>query len=326
MSKVRNPYIDVYKYYLAACVVLSHTRALAPFFPKLDYWLFHGLWKTGIPSFLFISGYYFSINEKEGYQKLWLKKLFKIYSIWTIVYLPTLYLIPNLEKGIGFWIDYFFFGFYHLWYIISLIVGVFLLSFVRKMRPLFIFLTSSLVFLLGLWIQYLSQDSLGSRFIFLSTMDTHNLYRNGLFYSFPVFAMGYAVHRGRFFAKFSKKMIAFLVFISLALNFLEFWQLEISGIHQSYYTDLFLTGPIFTIFFIGLCIKLGKKSPVKWSKSLADQAIVLHVSHAIFIFLIRYSVISKFLPSNFYGLLSLLFAMLFSFIIYSNKKLHRALF
>ncbi len=172
---------------MAVFVVCLHLHVLRDLYPLLSYVLVNGLFRMGVPVFLIISGYFFFYVNDIAKLKKWCFRIFLLYAIWSVVYIPfwkenERYLINIL------------FGYHHLWYLIGTLFAGLLLYVLRNIPAKRLFLILIVCFCCGYMIQYL-----GNSHYFEGKADViFNLfpaYRNFLFVCFPFLGIGFLIKK-----------------------------------------------------------------------------------------------------------------------------------
>ena len=177
--------LDLMKFIMALLVVGIHTE---PF--GFNIWLDRGygiITRACVPFFFITRGYLFFIKEKDPVK--YLKRIFILYAVWSIVFLPfDLPLLSTMTPG-EILVRYLWNGNGHgLWYLCGTLTG-FIITYTlsRYLKPKTV-LTIGIVFLVigcmkSTWAPLFSSllhvnipDFLGSR--------------NGLFYGFPYLSLG----------------------------------------------------------------------------------------------------------------------------------------
>ena len=131
--------IDIARYVSALLVVCIHTFPFLEISETFNTYFIHTVCRLAVPFFFTTSGFFFFRNydsENEDLNETRLKKalirLFRIYLIWTIIYLP--YTIFDYTHT-GFHIKYLFTyvrdfflngSYYHLWFI-PMLIGIYIL-------------------------------------------------------------------------------------------------------------------------------------------------------------------------------------------------------
>lgn len=128
--------IDIARYVSALLVVCIHTFPFLEISETFNTYFIHTVCRLAVPFFFTTSGFFFFRNydsENEDLNETRLKKalirLFRIYLIWTIIYLP--YTIFDYTHT-GFHIKYLFTyvrdfflngSYYHLWFLPALMLA-----------------------------------------------------------------------------------------------------------------------------------------------------------------------------------------------------------
>ncbi|WP_363315977.1 acyltransferase family protein, partial [Chryseobacterium sp.] len=142
---MRSLSIDILKIILSFFVVFLHMHVLRDSYPSLSYVLVNGLFRIAVPVFLIITGYYFFYIDTRDKLRKWLIRIFLLYAIWTVVYIP-------------FWKDdryvlNILFGYHHLWYLIgTFFSGIILFNF-RKKSACTLFIAILILFCIGYSLQ-----------------------------------------------------------------------------------------------------------------------------------------------------------------------------
>ena len=211
---IRNAYypiVDVVKCVMAIFVVAIHTHPQSIIgSPSLENLILRA-YQMAVPYFFVVSGFFLGNKiwgqEPLQYVRRWLKHVFVLYTIWTVLYLPyTLY---------GFWIEQtkvttavivFARNFllvgenymsWPLWYLLGMLVaGIIIYLFLRLglgLKP--IIGCAVLLLLVGAWLDYNHDNDVMHPIVqvyfrlFKST-------RNGLFQGFPYMVMGLMIAKG----------------------------------------------------------------------------------------------------------------------------------
>ncbi|GAL77618.1 acyltransferase family protein [Algibacter lectus] len=197
----RNITLDYTKLILSFLVVAIHNPILTelPFVSNL---ISNGIARIAVPCFFVINGLYLGkVVETPLSVKKYLKKLFKFYLVWMLIYSPPFYLFgfkDTIEKSIVLNIVSVFFGYWHLWYIIGLMGGVWLLYVFkqRKLKDQNIIIIAVLFFLIG-WALQQARLFLPEATGNLGSLIRANFYsRNFIFMGFPLITVGYYLKKG----------------------------------------------------------------------------------------------------------------------------------
>lgn len=265
---MRNLAVDVLKIILAFFVVFLHMHLLRDFYPSLSYVLVNGLFRIGVPVFLIITGYYFYHVDDINKLKKWLIRIFLLYSIWSIIY------IPFWKEGKVF--INILFGYHHLWYLIGTFFAGIILFLLKNKSPQFLILTILFLFGCGYMIQML-----GNLHYFNGELDVAlNLfpsYRNFLFVCFPFLGIGFLIKKLNIDVK--QKPSLLLVTGSVALVVLEaFFNYKVIGLDKKESIDLLISLLIACPILFLYC----KSIPVKTdSKILASISTAIYLVHPL---------------------------------------------
>lgn len=203
-SVERNITLDYFKIILSILVINIHAPFVSIYPPEeSSFWhqtgyvcgwmVSHGVTKIAVPLFFIINGFFLDLTNNSKLVR-YLKRLFIMYIVWSLFYLPSYY--PYLDTAT--FIRVFITGFFHLWYLPGLIGAVILLFVINKIiKNKFILIVIAItLFVLGYYIQM--QDPY---------TDIERIkYRNFLFFGFPFVLFGYLL-KGLDFAKYKKTII-----------------------------------------------------------------------------------------------------------------------
>ena len=211
---IRNAYypiVDVVKCVMAIFVVAIHTHPQSIIgSPSLENLILRA-YQMAVPYFFVVSGFFLGNKiwgqEPLQYVRRWLKHVFVLYAIWTVLYLPyTFY---------GFWIEQtrvttavivFARNFllvgenymsWPLWYLLGMLVaGVIIYLFLRLglgLKPIIV--CAVLLLLVGAWLDY-NHDNDVMNPIVQAYFRLFKSTRNGLFQGFPYMVMGLMIAKG----------------------------------------------------------------------------------------------------------------------------------
>ena len=157
MNKKKYAAIDIAKYIAALLVVCIHTYPFIDISETFNTYWMHIVCRMAVPFFFTVSGFFFfkkwSENEEDNLVALkeFIKRLLRIYGIWTIIYLP-LTIVNYISAGapwysvIGWLRDLILNGsYYHLWFFPALIIGTVIVYELYKRKGLMETLKLSLI-------------------------------------------------------------------------------------------------------------------------------------------------------------------------------------
>lgn len=106
----------------------------------LNYFVVHVLTRLGVPFFFLVSGFFLQKKIQDVQNvKAYLARIFQLYVIYTVLYLPQI--VYDYRKAGGFWVwnlldfvrNFFLVGSYtQLWYFVGLIVATLLLYWLKN--------------------------------------------------------------------------------------------------------------------------------------------------------------------------------------------------
>ncbi|MEY8759404.1 acyltransferase family protein [Chryseobacterium tongliaoense] len=261
----RSLSIDVLKIILAFFVVFLHMHLLRDTYPELSYVLVNGLFRIGVPVFLIITGYYFYHIDTADKLKKWLVRLFLLYALWSLIYIP-------IWKEDDSWVMNIIFGYHHLWYLIGTFFAGIMLFFLRKKSTVTLVVISLVLFCCGYCIQLW-----GNLHPFTGNMDStlnaYPLYRNFLFVCFPFLSVGFLIKKLDIDVKLKPSL--FQVMLVIGLVMLEaFFNYKIIGLDKKDSIDL-----LFSLMIACPVVFLYGKNKI----FLSDSKILANLSTAIYL-------------------------------------------
>ena len=275
--------LDIMKYVMAIIVVAIHTRPEYSFESETVRALFESVYSIAVPYFFIASGFLlfrkiiFPLNsEGEARILAYIKRIFKLYVIWTIIYLPFTFYgfykdsVSPLKSIIIFIRNVAFVGenfmSWPLWYLLALIIAVCIIYVLMKYRfpMLWIVGLSILVAFIGYILDYCNENGIMQTItdlyysIFLKT-------RNGFFVGFLYVSLG------MFLAKTKKISLgAFACCLIIGLIGYAF--------HLPFFNVLVVLG----LFGISVSIRLEKVNP-RVSCRFRKMSTIIYFTHMIFV-------------------------------------------
>lgn len=217
ISITRNARIDLLKLALALMIVALH--ADNPGSPSyLNHIFVNGIFRIAVPIFFIINGFYLFNRISNGYSLIpWVRRLLFMYTLWMLLYMPFYY--PHgSEKYISF-VFKLLTGYVQFWYLIALLLAGILLFLLRKRPDIELIIISLVLYGVGLILQYISfysQSEIG-----LLIQKHYFIYRNFLFFAFPMATIGYIIRKRDLVEKWRHISNRWLVLIGLLLIILE---------------------------------------------------------------------------------------------------------
>lgn len=242
----RNVAIDVLKLILAFMVVGLHVGIGGEF-------LTNGLFRIAVPLFLLINGYYFFPILSKGNEISWLKRLVSLYCIWMLIYSYFWFHIPDatVQSYINL-LRVMFIGYHHLWYVSGMIGAAIILIFLKKSNNIQLITLATLLFLIGVIIQYSGNYHYFKGSYLDNLFNQHFSHRNFLFFSLPFFVIGYLINKYSVQTKIGFRLSVFLSGIGLTLLLLEsitnYQQPTRDGGFDNYFSLIIVCPAIFILF------------------------------------------------------------------------------
>lgn len=258
----RNVTLDYYKLFLSFWIVVIH---MGPMFNSeiLSWFTSESIARIAVPSFFLINGFYFAnkVNKMKDIIK-YLMHLLIIYIVWAAIYLK--YYIS--ADAFTF---YCFNGFFHLWYVPALIVGIIMLVLLKKIvrKDLIILIIGILLYIIG----------------YVMEFEATFLYevRNGIYFGFPLIAIGYYCRTMDIANKIKTSYIIIALIIGILALFAESYLIYTISTKGR---DLYLSSLIVAPTAIMLTIKYPKyKKGELYTTYLAHLGSAIYFCHFLVI-------------------------------------------
>ncbi|MET7016310.1 acyltransferase family protein [Uliginosibacterium flavum] len=261
--KNRNVSLDVLKMMMALMVVGIHTR---PFYSLdwLDFLTWNGFFRIAVPGFFVLGGYFMKSSTNLF---LWSKRLVLLYLFWSFVFFPF---YTDFGKRLEFFhiAKMLFIGYYHLWYVVAYVVAGWLVCFCSGFKRVAVNFLCVILFLVGVFVQYFSMFGEGHVSVWL--------YRNFLFFAFPMMWLGYSGWGESFFS--SRKALV----IGVGLLIFESSLVRFFGVVSDF--DIFMSG-----FVLAPSVFYGVRNvyvSFSW-RGFSLFSSVFYFSHPLFVFLLK---------------------------------------
>lgn len=280
----RNVSLDILKLLMAFMVVGLHADFLDEFSALGSYLFVNGLFRTAVPVFLIINGFYFFSVLAKNTQSSWLKRVSTLYIIWMLFYAPFWLSIPDLSLfGIAKLVKDIVIGYYHLWYISGMLGAAILMSLLNRFSSLFLIGTILASSLTGIIIQYLGNYHFFGDSALDKLFNTHWLHRNALLFSYPFFCIGYLIRKHRYHEKITLKssvtMSSLGIILLLVESHFNYYQAGREGGFDNYFSLLIACPFIFIIF--------SKMEVHGNSKNIALYSSAIYFIHLLFLNLLK---------------------------------------
>lgn len=317
MKSQNYPWIDRVKYLVSFLVLIIHFRPLSDYNPIVDFSSAQIIARIAVPFFFISAGYFIGVNglEKNVVIKS-IKKNFKLYVVWTIIYLPISIIIfmpqyPNILLNLTVLGVYF-----HLWFIPALIFSLITLYYLSKLlKPFTITLIAFLFFVLGVFGD--SYHGVLQSGWFLDGMNQYleifTTTRNGLFFGLLFVSLGYYIQKSDITSKINITSAWIGFIISYLLMFVEMGLLMTYTIPFEY--NMYFSIIPTTFFLFTICLKYPSNDK---SIDIRNKATIIYFSHFIVYFIV-YGIITLLkLDFLLYSSLSRYFIAVISSVLFAN--------
>lgn len=258
---------------MAFMIVGLHAGFLSEFTKLGEYLTVNGIFRIAVPVFLIINGFYFYPLISKNKQMDWLKRVFILYLVWMLFYsyfwLPissiSLNEITKLIKNI-------IIGYHHLWYISGMIgAAIILLFFHRFSSSTLLIITTIVLFLVGVFIQYLGNYHYFNGTIIDNVFNQNWAHRNAIFFAYPFFCIGYLIKKHRVYEKIPLRYAAIISAVGILFllyeSYFNYYQEGRDGGFDNY-LSLLMVGPFIFITFIKINITGNSKEIALYSSAI----------------------------------------------------------
>lgn len=272
IASQRNVTLDYFKFVLVLLIISVHTDISQ--YGIIGWLISDGFSRVAVPCFLLINGYYFAqaIENKQKF-KQYIIRLVIIYSVWTAIYSPFLWYMTGGGKKLI--LINILTGYYHLWYIASLIGASFIIYFTRKLNQNLLLIIAFVLFFIGYAIQkaYLFD-------IYIHMYPT--IIRTFLFMGFPFMFLGYYIKQNNLENKAFFKSNALLFTTSILMILLLIESSFIYGVkmHEAdpVKDELYIVLPILCPLLFLSILKLSKyKNEDGYVSKITSSIYFIHV-------------------------------------------------
>ncbi|MCW3161205.1 acyltransferase family protein [Chryseobacterium oryctis] len=264
---MRSLSVDILKIVLAFFVVFLHMHVLRDSYPFLSYVLVNGLFRIGVPVFLIISGYYFYyINDFQKLKK-WLVRIFILYAVWSVVYIPFWKEKDDYTLNI-------LFGYHHLWYLIGTFFSGIILFALKKTSTRLLLLFILLLFCCGYIIQFLANSHYFTGDLD-SALNLFPTYRNFLFVCFPFLGIGFLIRKLELDVKYKPSLLFVLASVGLVI-FEAFLNYKVFDLNKRESVDLLFSLLIACPILFVYCKNLPWKTDSKILASISTAIYLIH--------------------------------------------------
>ncbi|MCS3423782.1 surface polysaccharide O-acyltransferase-like enzyme [Rahnella sp. BIGb0603] len=318
--KDRNQLLDVFRVLLILMVVAIHVDVF-PNDPALSFYTVDGFFRIAVPIFFIINGYYFQTNVTDlNLYKRWLVRVLILFVSWQVIYLPMYIPYDGLNaRHLAVFISEIIFGYHHLWYISAMAIGGIGLYYFKDIK--YGLHLSVGLFILGLLLQY-SRVFINIDSTYYKILSQYWIFRNGLFFGFPMMYIGSFIAKNSLIQKSSVKisllaLVVGLVFLVAELTFSYKTIFNKNTYHIDFILSLLVVCPVLFVLLMKNheCYFKGFNT-----KKLALLSGAMYFVHPYIIFLINLS--SRFTIPQIYMITVGLTLVTSLFLLKYRKKLH----
>lgn len=292
----RNNTIQMTRLICAFMVIAIHTFL----FKEVSYYLNHitvnAFCRFAVPFFFMITGYFYEKKESSAYIKHYNIKIIKIFLLWALIYFPFDFIYRQLivkdisfSKALNAYIHDSMFGgfngaFYHLWYLIAVIVAFSLLNFISEVG----FLNKKYIKILFLFLYILglsgtSYHGMWERFnlgyIITSYERFFSTTRNGIFFGLPFVWLGYTIAK-KDITVYSYKELIYKIIFSFLFLCTEITVLDLYKVPHFLFGYDMTIGLIFYSYYLFILIL---KDPIKKEIIKTDLSLNIYLTQGIFL-------------------------------------------
>jgi surface polysaccharide O-acyltransferase-like enzyme len=283
----RNASLDLLKIFMAFAVVGIHAHFLNEFSPNISYFFTQVLFRMAVPIFFMINGYYFYqliAAEKPIFPLI--KHLSKLYLIWSFVYLYFMWPVEqNTYNPLIHWGRVLIYGYSHLWYVPATIEAAMLMYIIKNISDKYKIILIFFSYGMGLFIEYSGTYHLFAGSVIDRIFNVDYIYRNFLFFGFPMFSLGFLISKYHLNDKYTLQKIITLLFFGLFLLIFEVMvNLYFSGDKTKGFDLLFSL----LILSPALFILVLKSKWITTSKTMSDISTIIYFIHPLFISFVLY--------------------------------------
>ena len=293
--------IDIAKFISAFFVIAIHVQPFIDSNLDLNFAFVSVLARLAVPLFFMISGFLFFVKFDDGHEwndyahiqmlKTYVFRIFKLYLIWSILYLPFNYLLIrqdgfSLVAILRYIRDFFFTGsYYHLWFLPSLIFAVCFVYFLRRYFSMSMTLIiSGILYIIGM-IGNLYPTLIADIPVVSTIFDCYQSIfvttRNGLFFGTIFVALGASFVKRHRFVSSSAFVPGIGFLVSLACLFIECGLLRSNGFLNDMSSMYLMLIPCVSFLFnFLLALRLRKRACYKVMRVLS---ILIYVSHIMIV-------------------------------------------
>jgi surface polysaccharide O-acyltransferase-like enzyme len=269
--------LDIAKLVLAGAVIGIHVEFARDLSPDIGTFLVDFVFRVAVPVFFLTNGYYLARNLAEGRSMgRWAAQVLLIHAVWTALYWPDIQAFSLSTNNPPAWLALLVLqGYFQLWYVPALLIGGLLLAATWRLPLVRVALLAAALYLVGVVLQYLGALQLLPQSLTPGRAYTF-VFRNGLFFGFPMMALGALVFRLRDAIPARAGLIATLAGLAIMLG--EF------GLNRALeITEPFEMGLFVPILPVGIFLLLLRGRVGKVPALLADLPSAIYFTHVLWL-------------------------------------------
>ena len=270
MVKKQANALDPIRVVLCAMVAAAHCHPVFGI-DILDFYADEWLFRFTLPFFFFVTGYYFSQMDRAR-RRTYIRRIALMYVFAEVLYLP-----PMLRQSTSQVIRSLLHGYYHLWYINTLLIGLILFQILDRLlhrrKSVFILLLAAGA-LLNIYCQASDPSAANKAQRFVQFIEGG---RNGLFYALPMLLIGELLSRNNHYVR--RKLLAAAFVLSFVPGFVEITLLK-NRFGMGFLTSANFTMwlPAVPLFLLGIETVTGLDAKLsRQIRKTADDVYIIHI-------------------------------------------------
>jgi surface polysaccharide O-acyltransferase-like enzyme len=278
----RNISLDVLKIVLACMVVGIHADFLADITQIGSFLTVNGIFRAAVPIFFIINGFFFYVTYTRGKTLFWLKRVLYLYIFWMTFYAYFWFDMQNIS--LLYLLKTVLIGYWHLWYLSSLLGAGILVAFLNKMPLKWILTLIAVTFMSGVAIQYLGNYHIIANPTIDKIFNTLYVHRNLIFSALPFFFTGFIINKLELHQKMPISLSLLLAVLGVFLLIGESYFNYMNPLNDGEFDNLIsliVVAPAIFILFVKIDVK-GK------GKKLALYANGIYFIHLFFLLTLRW--------------------------------------
>ena len=266
--RIKNNSLDLFKLFCCILTISAHV-----FFPTSsnagEYFYCQWFVRFIVPFFFISTGFFFAQMKQEKVIS-YLKRIFILYMISAIAYIPIMiYVVPGGHSILY----YMTFGYSHLWYLVALFEGLILVWLTQKIPSNIKYIPALILFLVGIFF--------GSYYKIFNTpflikcdefFESIGKVRSAPFLAYPVLMVGVYVYENKFLYEIGTRVLFLLLILSFAAGFFE---ADFLFNHTDFTTlsnDITIFGGTPALFMVMLCLKIKNNFEFKTLRKIRKIA------------------------------------------------------